>query len=388
MSGVDETYAEYLDRMPKVELHCHLIGTVRAETFAELSARAGLTLPADPLDIYSRVNSRVPDPEPYRHSRIPVPEGPAPDEPVPSYSLFQVSDWVKRSLTRLDDFSRIAYEALVDARTASNTRYAELFIDPVTPEVWPFGYAQIVDAYLDGMRAAETDCGIRSRLVASIDRSRPGADAVAVVRQVIEHRRDEVVGIGLDNLETTGPPERFVDAYRLARSAGLRRTAHSSEHAPTAVNTVTCLDQLHCDRIDHGYFILQDDAVVDRCRDEGVPFTCVFTTSRRSWRPWRRASIVEMVRRGITVTLSSDDPGMFPTTLSREYRIAGLELGFDRARMRTMCLDGVAASWLDEGERRELIAEFIRELDALERELYPQKADPQEADPAGATPPR
>lgn len=368
----ETTYARYLDRMPKVELHCHLIGTVRPETFAELSARAGLQLPADPLDIFARVNSRAPDHEPYRHTRIPVPEGPAPDEPVPSYPLFQVSDWVKRSLTRLDDFSRIAYEALVDARTRSNTRYVELFVDPVTADVWPFDYPQIVDAYIDGMQAAETDHGVRSRLIAAIDRSRPGDEALACVQQVIDHRRDQVVGIGLDNLETAGPPERFVAAYQLARSAGLRRTAHSSEHAPTAANTVTCLDQLHCDRIDHGYFILEDDAVVDRCRDQGVPFTCIFTTSRRSWRPWRRASIAEMVRRGITVTLSSDDPGMFPTTLAREYRIAGLELGFDRAQMRKICLDGVAATWLDEGERADLAAEFTAELAALERELYPQ----------------
>jgi adenosine deaminase len=370
MPDSDQTYGAYLDRMPKVELHCHLIGTVRPETFAELSARAGLELPADPLDIFQRVNSRAPDHAPYAHARIPVPEGPAPDEPVPSYPLFQVSNWVKRSMTRLDDFSRIAYEALVDARTKSNTRYAELFVDPVAGGVWPFSYPQVVDAYLDGMRAAEADHGIRSRLIAAIDRSRPGSEAVAVVQQVIEHRRDEVVGIGLDNLETAGPPERFVGAYQLARKAGLRRTAHSSEHAPTAVNTVTCLDQLHCDRIDHGYFILEDDAVVERCRDQGVPFTCIFTTSRRSWRPWRRASIAEMVRRGITVTLSSDDPGMFPTTLAREYRIAGLELGFDRAQMRKICLDGVAASWLDEGERAQLAAEFGRELDALEEELY------------------
>jgi len=359
----------YLDRMPKVELHCHLIGTVRATTFAELARRAGLDLPADPLEIYARVNSKPVDPALYAHTRIPVPQGPAPDEPDPSYSLFQLSDWVKRSLTRLDDFARIVYEALEDAHTKSATRYAELFIDPVDRQVWPFGYAAVLDAYIEGMRAAESDFGIRSRLIAAIDRSRSGADALAVVEEVVANRRDEVVGIGLDNLETAGPPERFVDAYRLAKRSGLRRTAHSSEHAPTAANTVTCLDVLECDRIDHGYFVLEDDAVVARCRDEGVPFTCIFTTSRRSWRPWRRASIAEMVRRGLTVTLSSDDPGMFPTTLAQEYRIAAFDLGLGRDRMRRMCLDGVDASWLDDADRASLRAGFTAELDGLDREF-------------------
>lgn len=370
-SDEKSSYGEYLDRMPKVELHCHLIGAVRPETFAELSARAGLDLPADPLDIYRRINSRPPAADAYRDTAIPVPQGPAPDEPEPSYSLFQVSEWVNRSLTRLDDFRRIAYEALADARQHSNTRHLELFIDPVAPAGEPFTHAQIVDAYIDGMRAAETDFGITSVLISGIDRSKSGARALAQVQQLIDHRRDEVVGIGLDNLETAGPPERFVEAYQLARKAGLRRTAHSSEHAPTAVNTITCLDQLHCDRIDHGYFILEDDAVVRRCRDEGVPFTCIFTTSRRSWRPWRRASIAEMVARGITVTLSSDDPGMFPTTLAAEYRIAGLELGFSRAQMRKICLDGVEASWVDEVTKARMREQFTAELDALEAELFP-----------------
>ncbi len=363
------TYGDYLDRMPKVELHCHLIGTVRATTFADLSRRAGLALPDDPLEIYRRVNSRPVDPALYAHTRIPVATGPATDEPDPSYSLFQLCDWVKQSLRTPADFARIAYEALQDAHEKSATRYAELFIDPVDTRVWPLGYAAILDAYIEGMREAEADFGIRSRLIAAIDRSRSGAEAVAVVEEVIANRRDEVVGIGLDNLETAGPPERFVEAYQLARRAGLRRTAHSSEHAPTAANTLACLDLLACDRIDHGYFVLEDDAVVERCRDEGVPFTCIFTTSRRSWRPWRRASIAEMLRRGLTVTLSSDDPGMFPTTLAREYRIAGLELGVGLERMRRLSLDGVDATWLDDAERASLRAEFVAQLDALEHEL-------------------
>lgn len=369
-----DAYARFLDRMPKTELHCHLTGTVRATTFAEFAAREGMQLPSTPLDIFERINSKPPSAGDFPNTRIPVPSGPAADEPDPSYSLFQVSDWVKRSMTGLDDFTRIAYEALQDAREKSNTQYLELFIDPQEDGMWPFSYTQIVDAYIAGMDAAETDFGIKSNLIAAIDRSKSGDHAVAVVEQVLANPRDRVIGIGLDNLETAGPPQRFIEAYQLAGRGGLKRTAHSSEHAPLASNTIVCLDDLGCDRIDHGYFVLEDDAVVDRCRDEGVQFTCIFTTSRRSWRPWRRASIVEMVNRGLTVTLSSDDPGMFPTTLANEYRIAGLELGFDRAQMRKICLDGVDASWLDESEKARMRSSFVAELDALEAELFPPAA--------------
>ncbi len=148
-----------------------------------------------------------------------------------------------------------------------------------------------------------------------------------MVREVVAHPHDAVVGIGLDNLETAGPPERFAEAFALAGRHGLRRTAHAGEHEPTARNVATCLDLLGCERIDHGYFVLEDPALVERVRDEGVPFTCISTTSRRSWQSWRRASIERMVAAGLSVVLASDDPAMFPTTLAEEYAIAATRIG-------------------------------------------------------------
>lgn len=178
-----------------------------------------------------------------------------------------------------------------------------------------------------------------------------------------------MAGIGLDNLETAGPPERFADAYRLAAEAGLGRTAHSSEHAPTAADTTTCLDLLGCDRIDHGYFVLEDPAVVERVRERGVVFTVASATSRRSWRPWRRASIRAMLDAGLRVVPCSDDPGVFPTTLADEYRLAAGPIGATAAQLRAMALTGAEASWLPADEKESLRASFAAELDALDTEF-------------------
>ena len=73
--------ADYVARMPKADLHCHLIGTVRASTFAELARREGLDLPAEPERIYADINSLPPDPDLYRNTRVPVPQHRSPDEP-------------------------------------------------------------------------------------------------------------------------------------------------------------------------------------------------------------------------------------------------------------------------------------------------------------------
>lgn len=360
---------EYATRMPKVDLHVHLTGTLRAETFAELAAREGVELPEDPLVIFDKINSRAKDLSIYRDAVLPVPTGPVDDEPKPSYGLFMVFDWLRQCIVTEDDLTRVAYEACEDAATKSNTRHIEYFMDPAS-EYPELGYARVVDAYIRGLEGAQEDYGITARLIAGIDRSRTGADAVAQVEEIVANPRDRVVGIGLDNLETAGPPERFVEAFQLAGRHGLRRTAHSSEHAPLAKNTTTCLDDLGCDRIDHGYFVLQDDEVVERCRREQVPFTCIFTTSRRAWRPWRRASVAKMLERGLKISLASDDPGLFPTTLVNEYHIAMTDLGVDRHQLREICLNGVDACWLEDADKQALHRQFTEELDRLERELF------------------
>ena len=361
---------EFAARLPKVDLHCHLIGTVRSSTFAELARRENLALPADAATVFPNIHSTMPDLAPYAHARIPINPDVSLDTSGVRYSLFQASDWVMQVLTKAEDLTRIAYEAFESAYRTSNTRHLELFIDDVPPHLTSLGYSGVVDAYVDGIKLAERDFGMTGRLIVGIDRSKDGEFALNRVRQILAAPNEYVVGIGLDNLETAGPPERFAEAYQLAGAAGLKRTAHSSEHAPVAQNTTTCLDLLGCDRIDHGYFVMQDDAVIERCRDEQVPFTVIFTTSRRSWRPWRRASIKAMIDAGLNVILASDDPGMFPTTLGAEYAIAIDDLGMDRAWLRSVALAGVDASWLPAAERATLRSSMAAEIDELEAALF------------------
>jgi len=369
MTSAPPLPAEYLRRLPKADLHCHLIGTVRASTFAELARRESLALPADPERIFADINSLPPDPALYRNTRIPVPQERGADEPAVSYSLFQVSNWVVEVLRDADDLTRIVYEAFEDAHRLSGTRHLELFFDALPPHLETLGYAGAVEAYAEGIRRAERDFGMTGLMIQGIDRSRSGEEALEVVRRVVDHPHEYVAGIGLDNLETAGPPERFAEAYRLAGEAGLGRTAHSSEHAPTAVNTITCLDVLGCDRIDHGYYVLEDDDVVARMRDERVAFTVASTTSRRSWRPWRRASIGAMLEAGLNVIPCSDDPGMFPTTLAAEYGIVSEQIGASAEQVRRMALASFEASWLPADRRERAVADAERETAALDAEF-------------------
>lgn len=359
----------FFQRIPKAELHCHLLGTLRPDTCAELTKRAGVTLPADVHVMFARFNRLVKLDSRYANTRVPLRQ-PTPEEEAQTwYRILEVVDAVGPALRTREDFARLLYEGLEDAVRDSNVRYCEMFFEAMVFLSNGVPYPTIVDGLIDGARAAEKDFGIVCRLIAGINRSKPPALAMEMLDHMLAHPRDEVIGIGLESTETLGPPEAFAAVYQKAKKAGLRRTAHTGEHDPSARNIVTCLDVLECDRLDHGYFVLEDPKVVARCRDQGVYFTCLSTTGLRAWRPWRRASIKLMVEEGLRIVLGADDPTMFPTTLTQEFRTPSTELGFGVDRLIEICLNGVDASWMDDGEKARRRREFEAEIRTLQSQL-------------------
>ncbi len=335
----------FLRRVPKVELHCHFEGTVRAATFADLARKHDIALPTEDVD-------RL-----YDYDSI--------------YEFLTIFAMVSSTLIDQDDFARAAYESIEDGVTLGNLRYREMFFNPTLHTKRGVPYATVVDGLVDGIRAAEADFGVPCRLIADVYRQDTPAEALEMVKQVLAHRPDELIGLGMDGAEAPDPPEQFVDAYRLAGSGGLRLTAHACEDAP-ARNIETCLDLLDCERIDHGYHVLEDAALVSRCRDEGITFTvCPTATAVCYFDPedYTTHPIREMVASGLKVMINSDDPPMFHTDIGSEYVKMTEAAGWDVATVRELCLAGVDGAWLDDGERRDLRRRFEVELDQLESEL-------------------
>jgi hypothetical protein len=179
-----------------------------------------------------------------------------------------------------------------------------------------------------------------------------------------------LIGLGMDGEEAPDPPEKFAEVFARAGQSGLRLTSHASEDAPPA-NIVTCLDVLGCERIDHGYYVLDDEATLRRCRDEGIGFTtCVTSTVKAYFTPvLADHPIPAMIEAGLLVTLNSDDPTMVDTDLGEEYVRLCTALAYGTDVVRRLCLNGIEASWLDPVDKTAMRQSFEEELDSLEREM-------------------
>jgi adenine deaminase len=332
------------DALPKVELHCHVEGAIRPQTVVELAAKNGMKLPTD-------------DPtELYRYHSLD--------------SFLEILWLVQSLLADPDDWERAAYESLIDA-APHGLRYREMFFTPARHLAAGQRLADIVAGLTRGIERAEAETGVRAMLICDIDRAFGPGPAMELVEAAVDLRRDglaeRVIGIGLDSTEKGVDPRDFADAFLLAGRAGFRRTGHAGEDTGPA-NIATAIGALRIERIDHGLAILDDPELTARvaewrmplnvCPSSNVVIANKFATLAEH--PYRR-----MREAGLLATLNTDDPGMTDLDLGREYRSVAAALEMPWSEMCAVALDGVEASWLDEGEKRTMRADFEREIAAI-----------------------
>jgi adenosine deaminase len=331
---------ELARRLPKVELHCHLEGSIRPETVADLARTNGVPLAVeDPTELY-------------RFSNL--------------TEFLDVFAIICASLRTADDFRRITYEALEDA-CAAGIRYREMFFSPGF--VVPSGVD--IDTIWTGIRAgladAHADLDIRCRMILDVDKGADAASAVELVEFAAAQDRDELIGVGGDNTEGGIDHRMFEPAFSLADRSGLRRTMHCGEDGP-AENIRVSIEVLRCERIDHGVRLLDDSDLTRRVVDERIPLTVcpisnvvlTATVPSVAAHPFaaQRAA-------GVLVTLNSDDPGMSRTTIADDYHQVADAFGYEFATMAQLALDGIEASWAPEDERRALATRFLAEIEGL-----------------------
>jgi len=344
------TMADALDRLPKVELHCHLEGTMRPSTALELARRNGVRLPVDDLS------------QLYHYRSL--------DE------FLRVFWLVQSVLVTRDDWARLAYESVTDA-AAHGRVYGELFFTPARHLAAGTPLADIVAGLADGLRAAQIDAGSRAVLIADIDRAFGPAAGEQMVAELVDLRRrrsggaEYVVGIGMDSTERGVDPVAFAPAYRLARAAGLRRTAHQGENSPAgAIRAV--IDVLGVERVDHGLSLLDDPELTRRVAAERIPLTVCPSSNIRianAYRTLTEHPFPVMREAGVLATLNTDDPAMTELDLGREYSAVAAAFGYSFDDMVRIALDGVEASWLDPGSRATIRAYILDTAAGLRQSL-------------------
>jgi adenosine deaminase len=321
-----------LDALPKVELHCHIEGTLRPATLIELARRHGIALPTTDLA------------ELYRYD---------------SLDGFLRIFWLGQStLSSRDDWARLAYESVIDG-AAHGVVYRESFFTPARHLAAGQDLADVVAGLDEGLTAGEAETGAQYQLIADMDRAFGPAAGLEFIDRLVELRRadapgmERVLGVGMDSTELGIDPVTFQPAYERARSDGFRLTAHQGENSPAAAIT-SCLDVLGVERIDHGLPVLDDTELTERMAAERIPITVCPTSNvliSNSFVRLEDHTYPQMRAAGLLATVNTDDPAFIDLDLGAEYAAVAHAFGWGWPEMIEVALDGIEACWLDESDK-------------------------------------
>ncbi len=314
---------------PKIELHVHFEGTIRAETVLRLARRHGVELAAETPQELAR--------------------------------LLQFQDFddfieaflvVSGVLLHEDDFREIVVEYAGEA-AGHGALYLEGIFSPAQAVRRGVSWDAVFSGYCDGIEEARERHGIEVRVTPDITRSFSLEIAEETTRYAIAYRDRGVVGLGLGGYEAEFPPEPFAGVFELARDAGLGSVPHAGEVAgPESVRGA--MEALAADRIRHGLAAAEDEGLMQELADRGIvldmcPTSNVLTGVVRSL---DEHPLPRLLEAGVMCSISTDDPAFFNTDLTRELETAR-SLGL---HPRDAFAAGLAGALCDEETRGRLRA--------------------------------
>lgn len=331
-------------RKRRVELHVHMDGAVRVDTFLDVARRRGIELPTRTPEGLRRL--------------VQVPHD------CRSLTRFlETFGFFLPIISEAEAVERIAYEMCED-EARNGVRYFEARFSPHVLVSDGFTAEEAVERALAGLEKGARRFGVGNRAILCCMRHRPDWSD-EVVSLAIKYRADGVAAIDLAGDETHFGGDAHAAAFRRALEAGVPATVHAGEAGPAA-NVAEALDLLLARRIGHGYHVVDDEALYERVRRDRVPLECCITSSLQTGavpsleiHPVRR-----FIRDRANFSLSTDDPGVSGIDLEHEYRLAAGEFGLDLAQEKELNLRALEAAFLPADERARIRADIEAEYAA------------------------
>jgi len=343
----------FIQSLPKAELHLHLEGSVEPGTLAELSRRHNTPLPTENNRYDVRGSGDVLSEDDVRR--------------LYSYKDFNGFMLAFKSVTeRLrtpEDYELITYRLMQKLRQ-QNVMHAEVYVSVGVIRWRGQEFEPILEGMERGRERGQRDFGVS--LLWIFDAVRHfGPEAAAEVFDLAARNVDRnVVGIGIGGDERRGPAEWFRDLYKKAADQGLRLTAHAGE--TTGPESVWSALNIGAERIGHGISIAQDPELVEVLAHKQVPVEICLSSNLRTGvcDGFGEHPVKSFFDEGLMVTLNTDDPAMFQTTLNREYQIAMEQVGFSREQLREIARNSFEASFLPVEKK----LRYLQQVDAYAKE--------------------
>jgi adenosine deaminase len=329
-------------KIPKVELHLHLEGAIPLETLFQFIQRKGPNSSIKSLDDL-RQKFAYTD---FAH-------------------FIKIWRWKDSFITHESDFEEIAYQVLRDL-SAQNVKYVEAFYAPGGYREQKLSIQGITENLIAGKERAYQDFGIRSELIIDLIRNHGQEKAMHYLDEVTPYVGKGVIGIGLGGPEHDFPADPYEGIYQEAKERGFRLTAHAGE-AAGAHSIRAAIEKLDTERIGHGLRAYEDPQLVSLLKERQIPLEmCVISNVKTGvCDAVESHPIKDYFQKGLLVTVNSDDPTMFNTSINQEYLVLAQQLRFTVNELKQLSINGLEASFLSDDDKKAMRVQFETEWQQL-----------------------
>ena len=319
---------DWLNKLPKVELHLHLEGSLESELMFKLAQRNNIDLPFDTVEQVHR-----------------------------AYAFSSLQDFLDiyyqgaGVLQVEQDFYDLTWAYLKKCHQ-QNVVHVEPFFDPQTHTDRGVSFEAVINGISKALKDGEAQLGITSRLIMCFLRHLSEEAAFDTLTQA-EPFLDRIIGVGLDSSEKGHPPEKFSRVFAKSRELNLLTVAHAGEEGP-AEYIWTAINDLKVSRIDHGVHATDDPELMAYLIETRLPLTvCPLSNIKlRVFNDMSQHNILVMLERGVCVTVNSDDPAYFGGYITENFVALAQALDLTKDQADQLVLNSIEASLVDEDRKQ------------------------------------
>lgn len=321
----------FIRQLPKAELHLHLEGAVEPATLLELRRRHGDQATLAETEAL------------YRYTDFP--------------SFLMAFKEVSAHLRGPEDYELITYR-LMQQLKEENVLHAEVYVAVGVCLYRKQDFAAIFEGLERGRARGARDFGVSLLWIFDATRHFGVEEAQKVFELAIRYKDRHVIGVGIGGDEQKAPPELFRGVYTYAEDNGLRLTAHAGETAPP--ESIWGALNLHAERIGHALTAAQDADLIEELAYRQIPVEICLTSNLRTGvcKTAAEHPTKNYFDQGVMITLNTDDPALFGTSLAREYQLAQAAFGFTDEHLRELARNSFEASFLPAEKKLELLSLF------------------------------
>ncbi|HPY39337.1 MAG TPA: adenosine deaminase [Thiolinea sp.] len=325
-------FHQFLNQLPKAELHMHLEGSLEPELMFKLAQRNQVSLPFDSVEAIRAA---------YEFSNL--------------QDFLDIYYQGANVLQTEQDFYDLTW-AYLERCHQQNVRHVEPFFDPQTHTDRGIAFGTVINGIDRALHDAKQQLGISSYLIMCFLRHLPEEAAFATLEQALPYK-DKIAAVGLDSSEQGFPPSLFERVFAKARAEGLLTVAHAGEEGPPDY-IIQALDLLGVKRIDHGVRCVEATALVERLIQLQMPLTvCPLSNIKlRVFKTMAEHNILELLEHGVKVTINSDDPAYFGGYMTENFVAVADALNMTKAQAIQLAKNSFEASFLPTIEKTQWVA--------------------------------